>query len=190
MNIENGFAKMWSVSIALLMFLLVGCHEPGSQRVAGTHNEANTAPKAPNAAIETTAAGLTAYTPSAAMTPLTTCNLEQFDDAKFQGPAVTAATGSAHSVAGWIAAPAIKDSQYWLRFDDKQAARFLQARLTLNVQRPDVAASVAGAPALSGFKFGLPANVLPAGHYHVYLAVVGNGMDHVCDNGRQVNFGP
>lgn len=132
---------------------------------------------------------LVAYAPTPNVLPITTCNLERIDGAAFAGQPVPTARGAAHTLSGWIAAPGVRDPQYWLRFDDKAANHFLETRLQLDIKRPDVAASVPGAPVLSGFKLELPSDALPTGQYHVYLVAAAGGTDDVCDNGRQVNIG-
>lgn len=180
--------KRW-LSIAMAstaVLVLAGCSEPNSPQISN----ASSAPVAGSSSAHADAETLmmSAYTPGQKIVPLTSCNLERFDDVTFS--ATERSVGQAHSISGWIAAPRLDKPTYWLRFDDKQANRYFQMRLNPSIERPDVVA-IAGNEAFSphsGFKVGISAGALAAGQYHAYLAAVAGDTAYTCDNGRQVSL--
>ncbi|RCS31503.1 hypothetical protein DEO45_02185 [Rhodanobacter denitrificans] len=93
-----------------------------------------------------------------------------------------------HSVGGWIASPQLSSPSFLLRFEDKAQGHYFQVPVSLSVARPDVSANNPGVPLVSGFVQGLPVHAVPAGQYHIYLAVEAGGKVSICDNGRHVDF--
>lgn len=117
------------------------------------------------------------------------CNIEAMDASPFQGSPLDAESSHAHVLAGWIADPGLAHASYWLRFENKSKGLHYQAPLSLTIKRPDVvaaAASKGSVPLNSGFEEQLPAQSLPAGQYHAYVAAMQGAQASVCDNGREI----
>ena len=128
-----------------------------------------------------------AYTPSSAYKPLSTCNLGMVNAATFGTHPVELKTGAVNTFKGWLFATNLDSPTYWLRFDGQRGDRYLQSPLKLDVERPDVTAVHADAPRVSGFAVTIPANALPPGQYHAYLAVTSGDTTYICDSGRHVD---
>jgi hypothetical protein len=135
-------------------------------------------------------AALTAYQPPRTVSPLANCNLERVNNDLLGAQPLKLDTSHANTFTGWIDPSGATVSRFWLRFDDAQAKHYLHAPIQLTIARPDVLAADPDAPRISGFKLQLPANILPAGQYHVYIAVTSNSTVHVCDNGRHIEVEP
>lgn len=129
---------------------------------------------------------LTAYAPGA-YTPLITCNLGMVNATNFGSQPVALKTEHANAFKGWLFASGLAAPEYWLRFDDQHAGSYLHTPLQLSIERPDVVAAHPEAPRDSGFAVTIPANALPAGHYHAYIAVNSGGTTYICDSGRYVD---
>lgn len=166
--------------------LLGACQQTGSQSSAGNPTPSSVqAPKSTEKVATSTP--VVAYVPSAMPTkPLSSCNLEAVGTAKFGTQPMQLRFDDRKAFMGWIDASALAKPTYWLRFDNQSANRYVQMPVTLSVQRPDVASTHAGAPLVSGFDAYLPADSLPSGKYHVYLAAEAGGAAFICDNGRYV----
>ncbi|HEY8587564.1 MAG TPA: hypothetical protein VIL60_12695 [Rhodanobacter sp.] len=168
-------------------FLLVGCSGKDQGPVEPVNAPSTSASVAASPPV---AMPPVAYVPEPVTSVMTTCNIESFDNASFQSTPSEAALSATHSVSGWVAAPQSTPPSFWLRLDDKTQGHYFQARLTPSIKRPDVAASARNPslPEDSGFVLDLPVNAVPAGKYHLYLAVRAGGKISICDDGRQVNF--
>lgn len=131
-----------------------------------------------------------AYNPGPEGAPFTQCNIESFDQVRFQASPIQADLSTRHNVAGWVADPDMAHPGYWLRLEDKAQGRYFQVELTPSISRPDVAAHEGGGSnsLASGFVQKLPDQAVPPGHYHVYVAAVSGGNTSLCDNGRYVDF--
>ena len=179
-------ALLLSATALAVASLLTACSNSGDQAA-----QTATAPARPAATSQSTPAPkLVAYNPGPEGAPFTQCNIESFDQVRFQASSIQAALATRHSVAGWVADPDMAHPSYWLRLEDKAQGRYLQVKLTPSISRPDVAAHEgSGSNALaSGFVQALPDQAVPAGHYHVYIAAVSGESTSLCDNGRYVDF--
>ena len=178
-----------TVSVFVAIFQLAGCSGSQAPDTVSTTNP-DTSMSASSASAAISVSKLATYTPASNASAITSCNIETFDDAAFQAGPGTVALAVKHSVAGWIAAPQMSKPTYWLRLDDEAKGRYLQTQINMSVARPDVVAAVSGAsiPLISGFKLELPANEVPAGNYHIYLAAAAGSTVDICDSGRNVNF--
>lgn len=165
--------------------LLNGCQEPNGQSESSAPI-ANMV--ASSAAVSSGSApiGLTTYQPPQTTSLLANCNTETVDGKAFGATTPTVQSGSGSSFKGWLDASGVASPVYRMRFDDAAAGRYLQAPLSLTVQRSDVAAAHLGVPLVSGFDLKLSPGVLSAGTYHVYLAVESGGKTYVCDSGRHI----
>jgi hypothetical protein len=135
----------------------------------------------------TTPIGLVAYQPPQIVSPLANCNLEAVDGQAFGSAASILQSGRVITFKGWLDAAGVANPVYRMRFDSDGSGHHLQAALSLTEQRADVAAAHPGALLLSGFSLTLPSGALPAGLYHVYLAVESGGKTYVCDSGRHID---
>lgn len=176
-----------AASIFAVSSVLTGCgsNDPGTSEPAKAASAAVAAP-APVPAMAAPAA----YVPESSAAVITTCNIEGFDGASFQSMPIEAELSAKHVISGWVAAPHLTASSFWLRLDDKVQGHYFQVQVTPSVKRPDVASSASNPPMPldSGFMLDLPANAVPAGQYHLYMAAQAEGKSSVCDNGRQVDF--
>lgn len=176
-----------TVSALAIGLLLASC----SSKDKGESEPAKVAgPAAPASTPSPMAVAPTVYTPESTATVITTCNIEGFDGASFQSVPTEAMLSAKHVVSGWVAAPHLTASSFWLRLDDKVQGHYFQVQVMPSVKRPDVASSASNPPLPldSGFMLDLPANAVPAGQYHLYMAAQAEGKSSVCDNGRQVDF--
>lgn len=176
-----------AISALAIGLLLAGCSSKGK----GESEPAKAGgPAAPASMPSPVAMAPTVYTPEPTVAIITTCNIEEFDKVTFQSAPVEAVLSATHSVSGWIAAPQLGAPSFWLRLEDKVRGHYFQVRVTPAVKRPDVVASVSSSPVPenSGFMLELPANTVPEGSYHIYLAAQASGKPSICDNGRQVDF--
>lgn len=166
--------------------LVAACQEPSYQGATGTSAAASV--QATSAANTVT---ISAYTPPIVPTkPLSACNLEAVGSVSFGPQPLTWKSGQPNVVKGWVDGAGLISPQYWLRFDDPSAKRYLRAYVTLTAQRPDVVLAHADAPLVSGFALSIPAESVPAGQYHLYLAVVAGGHTYICDDGRHIDASP
>lgn len=130
---------------------------------------------------------LVAYTPSSTFKPLQTCNLGMVNATTFRSQPVELKASDTNTFKGWLYASELVNPTYWLRFDGQQANSYLHTPLQLRVERPDVLAVHPDAPRVSGFTVAVPANMMPTGEYHVYLAVESGDTTYICDSGRHIN---
>jgi len=183
---QERVSKIAATSIVLVSaaFLLSACQQSGG-------SSGNPGP--PTSATSTGRPGVAAggqpvaYTPSDAYKPLSTCNLGMVNATTFGTQPVELRTGAINTFKGWLFAKNIDSPAYWLRLDGQHGERYLQARLQLDVERPDVTAVHSDAPRVSGFAVAIPANALPPGQYHAYLAVTSGDTTYICDSGRHVD---
>lgn len=178
-----------AIPTLLTATLLAGCGS--SDDGASTTTEPAKAATTSSAEITATSpnvAAPVAYSAESVTGAITTCNIERFDKASFQSAPIEGALSVAHSIGGWIASPQLSSPSFSLRFEDKAQDHYFQVPVSLSVTRPDVLANNPGVPLVSGFIRGLPAFAVPAGQYHVYLAVEAGGKISVCDSGRHVDF--
>lgn len=127
------------------------------------------------------------FQPEATIGSFKDCNIEAMDASPFQGSPLDAESSHAHVLAGWIADPGLAHASYWLRFENKSKGLHYQVPLSLTIKRPDVvAASNGSAPLNSGFEEQLPAQSLPPGQYHAYVAAKQGTQVTACDNGREI----
>lgn len=130
---------------------------------------------------------LQSFQPEATIGTFKGCNIEAMDASPFNGSPLDAASSHTHVLGGWIADPGLAHASYWLRFENKSKGLRYQAPLSLTVKRPDVVAARDGSVSLnSGFEETLPAQSLPAGQYHAYVAAMQGAQVRVCDNGREI----
>lgn len=184
---EHDRFPLIAVSALAIALLLTGC----SSKDKGESEPANVAgPAAPASMPPPMAVMPAVYTPEPTADVITTCNIERFDRATFQSAPIEATLSATHSVGGWIATPQMGAPSFWLRLEDKVRGHYFQVQVTPAVKRPDVVASVIDShiPENSGFVLELPANAVPAGSYHLYLAAQTSGKLSICDNGRQVDI--
>lgn len=179
-----------SIGLALAMALplvVAACQEPNGQTAAS----ANAGTSASAAASQPLHQNLlTAYIHGAVpFKPLPNCNLESLNSDLFGAQPLMLNPFQPNTLKGWVDPTGTTDSRLWLRFDDAQARRYLHAPLQLTIERSDVLTSDPGAPRVSGFELRLPRNSLPAGRYHIYIAVTSDSTAHICDNGRQIDVG-
>lgn len=170
-----------SVLVASTGFLLSACQQSGGN--SGLATSATPEGQTGVAAVSQ----LLAYTPSSAYKPLSTCNLGMVNATTFGTQPVELKTGAANTFKGWLFATNLDSPKYWLRFDDLQGDRYLHSPLRLDVERTDVVALHPGAPRVSGFAVTIPANALPPGQYHAYLAVESGDTTYICDSGRHID---
>lgn len=169
--------------------LTAGCQQAGHQPSAGEQVVSSTS--APSSTGKAIPAQILAYTPGAMRAKsLADCNLETIGSTRFGAQSMPLKSGEKSSFAGWIDASGLNQPTLWLRFDNQSANRNFQLPVTLTVQRPDVASTHPGAPLVSGFNVDLPADGLPDGNYHVYLAATVGDVAYLCDNGRNVTVAP
>lgn len=193
----DAMSKQSQISFTALLVLLAGPLLAGcsgtssddgsssalaSRTVASASTAAATSPVASQAPV--------AYTPELTTGVVTTCNIEKFDNSTFQSMPVEAALSAAHSISGWITAPKMTTPSFSLRLDDKSQNRYFQLPVVFSVKRPDVVSSANSptVPLMSGFVLRLVIHAVPAGRYHLYLAVQAGGKTSICDNGRHVDF--
>lgn len=170
-----------SIAMASVAFLLSACQQPGG-------NTGATTSATPIGQTSAAAEGqLVAYTPSSAYKPLSTCNLGMVNVTTFGTQPVELNAGAVNTFKGWLFATNLDSPTYWLRFDEQRGDRYLQSPLQLDIERPDVVASHPKAPRTSGFAVAIPANALPPGQYHAYLAVKSGDTTYICDSGRHVD---
>lgn len=133
---------------------------------------------------------LVTYNPDPVSDSFPQCNIETFDQIEFQGGPIKADLAVQHSVAGWVHDPRLEHPDYWLRLEDKSQGRYLQLTLKPSISRPDVTARESGDSnsLLSGFTLAIPAQALPGGNYHMYIAAVSGERTSVCDNGRYIEL--
>lgn len=176
------------ISVAVLM---AACQEPGHQG-ATAKSPVTSSQAAPLASTAHASGDVIAYTPPHATVskPLTECNLEYVDAIPFSSRVVALKNEQPNAFKGWIDGSSFTQPSYWLRFDDPAANRYLQVHVAQTIPRPDVQAADADAPLVSGFRVNVPANSLPVGHYHVYLAVESDDTIYNCDNGRHIEIEP
>lgn len=187
MQRTNSYIRTIFPGLAIGMSILLGgCQGSGQQAVAEDQ------PAVPPANSTTAAsAQVSPYTPGAAPAkPLSSCNLEAIGTVKYGLDPIELAAGRQNAFKGWVDASQLTQPSYWLRFDDKNASRHMHVRFDLTVKRADVVAADPNAPLVSGFTVSVPANALPVGQYHVYLAVQSGGAAYICDNGRYVKITP
>lgn len=163
-----------------------GCQEPGGQSAASAP-VASAPPSSSPGMQAVPPAGLVAYQPTQTVSPLANCNLERLNSEMFGALPLRLNPSQANTFTGWMDPSGVGTPRFWLRFDDVQAKRYLHVPIQLTIERPDVLASDPNAPRVSGFALRLPANEVPVGQYHVYLAVTTDTAAYVCDNGRHVN---
>lgn len=172
------------IGLCLTFPILNGCQEPVGQSTSSAPAASVPASSAP--APVAPPVGLVAYQPPQDLSPLANCNLETADDRAFGSGALTLQSDGANAFKGWLDVSGVTNPVYRMRFDDADAGRHLQAPVFLTEQRPDVAAAHPGVPLASGFNLELTPGALPAGSYHVYLAIESGGKTYVCDNGRHI----
>lgn len=166
--------------------LLAACQEPNHQNAVGNSSTAST-PTEPVASSVPENEAIAEYTPSGVPTkPLANCNLEYLGTTLFGSQPLTWKSGQPNLIKGWIDGSGLANPSYWLRFDDASAGHYLQVRVELTVQRPDVVSTHPGSPLVSGFELNVPAGSLPVGGYHIYLAAIAGDQTYTCDNGRHV----
>lgn len=166
--------------------LLCACQQQGGS----PSKVESSSPGATNAKVgNVDVARLQPYTPGA-YTPLSSCNLDVMNGSVVAGSPVKMRAGSVNTFGGWIDASGLATPGFWLRFDDTQNHRYLEAPIQLTIKRPDVVAVHPDAPSVSGFSVSVAANALPAGPYHAYLVVQSGGMTHICDSGRHIEVEP
>lgn len=124
---------------------------------------------------------------SGAYKPFSTCNLGMVNATTFRTKPVELEVDEVNTFKGWLFITGIERPAYWLRFDGQRGDRYLQASLRLDVERPDVVAVHPNAPRVSGFTAAIPANALPPGQYHAYLAATSGGTTYICDSGRHID---
>lgn len=171
------------VVVAAAVFCLSACQQSGG---GAENSESPVAPTSGGQATVTAGGQLVAYTPGA-YKPLSTCNLGMVNATTFGTKPVELKADAVNTFKGWLFATGIESPTYWLRLDGQQGDRYLQARLRLDVERPDVVAVHPGAPRVSGFTTAIPANALPPGQYHAYLAVTSGDTTYICDSGRHID---
>lgn len=181
----NGRRFAVGMGLCLIFPILNGCQEPGGR--AASSAPVVSAPVPSASASDSPTVGLAAYQPPQIVSPLANCNLEMVDDRAFGTGTLALQSGHANVFKGWLDAAGVANPVYWIRFDDANAERHMQASFSLTEQRADVAAARPGAPLVSGFRLTLPPGVLPVGSYHVYLAVESGGKTYVCDSGRYID---
>lgn len=184
---RRGIRLVIIISVAALMG---ACQEPSHQSATEPSSAVLVQATPPaGAAAKAMVARVVGYTPSSRPTKqLANCNLEAVGPVSFGQQPVELRTNQANEFRGWIDGSGLTKPTYWLRFDDASASRYLEARIRLAVQRPDVMSMHTDASLVSGFLLSLPAGSLPDGKYHVYLAAVSSDQFHICDNGRHVNM--
>lgn len=191
MQCVNSYARMAFCGVVLGAAALMGaCQQTGHQSSAeGQAASSNTA--SPSTGTGVTSPQVIAYVPGAMQVkPIQNCNLEGAGKVEFGAQPVSLKASEKSGFAGWIDASGLAQPTYWLRFDNQPASHHFQMPVTLTVQRPDVASTHPGAPLVSGFDVDLPADSLPVGEYHVYLAASADGQTYACDNGRHVDVTP
>lgn len=188
MKTHHTFRLFTTVPPLALACLLAACSD-GSQ-LPPPEGAGPAAPATTAAVSDLVAVQSIAFTPDPKAGAFTQCNIESFDHAALQASPVEAALTKPHSVTGWVAEPQAKRPVYWLRLEDKVQSRYLQVQLVPSIKRADVFAAQGGVsiPIASGFELTLPDHVVPAGHYHAYLAAVDGGTTSLCDNGRLFDF--
>lgn len=170
--------------------LIVACQEPSGGKNAAAEKTESSAPTASTSGGQSPRPRLNAYSPSATAAPLQHCNLEAAAGTKFAGQPVALKAGQSNEFRGWVDDGSLANPEVWLRFDEVQGNSHLHAPLQLTIERQDVTAAHPDASRTPGFRLDLPANALPPGQYHAYIAAVSAGVAHVCDNGRQIQIGP
>lgn len=173
-----------SVMTVAAAFLVSACQQSGG---GPAKPESPTAPTSGGLTGAAAGGQLVAYTPSSAYKPLSTCNLGMVNATTFGTQPVELKTGAVNTFKGWLFATNLDSPTYWLRLDSQQGDRYLQLPLHLDVERPDVVAMHPDAPRVSGFAATIPANALPSGQYHAYLAVTSGGTTYICDSGRHID---
>lgn len=170
-----------ALPMALAMATLAAC---------GRSNSASDNPSGQGAKVASAAPlqlKLQTFEPEATIGTFNGCNLEAMDASPFNSGPLDAESSHAHVLGGWIAAPGLAYASYWLRFENKSKGLHYQALLSLTIKRPDVVAARNGSvPLNSGFEETLPAQSLPAGQYHAYVAAMQGAQVRVCDNGREI----
>lgn len=197
MRVHDVRAMVFVLSATLMV---AGCHQTGPHAASevgaspGSSTPASRVQWTPPTSASAPQSALVAYVPSGPAAKLIySCNVESVDGAKFGARPIHLPTGVVLTVSGWAYAHGVAEPEYWLRLDDEQAHHFFQVPLAMNVKRPDVTASVNGAPLTSGFSVTLKTTVLSSGTYHVYI--VANTYQHkrevqyICDNGRHIEVG-
>lgn len=172
--------------LAIAFLMIAACQEPGGQTPA---TGAPSAPATTAVAAVPSEGSLTAYSPgSVPPKVLRNCNVERLNDEMFGAQPLVLGSSQAISITGWADPSDVPDSRIWLRFDDAPADQYLHAPVTLTTARADVQLHDPKAPLKTGFSIELPTDALPAGSYHIYLAVTSANSVYVCDNGRQVKI--
>lgn len=179
-------APLLTATALAVASLLAACSNGGDQATQTAASPARPA----TTSRPTPAPNPVAYNPGPEGAPFTQCNIESLDQVRFQASPIQAALATRHSVAGWVADPDMAHPSYWLRLEDKSQGLYLQVKLAPSISRPDVAAHEGGGSnaLASGFVQALPAQAVPAGRYHVYIAAVSGDSTSLCDNGRYVDF--
>jgi len=178
------FTTVLPLAVACVLAACSGGSQPPPPEGAGPAAPATTAAASGPVAVQPIA-----FTPDPKAGIFTQCNIESLDHAAFQASPVEVALTMPHSVAGWVAEPHATHPVYWLRLEDKAQGRYFQVPLVPSIKRVDVfTAQGASTPLASGFELTLPDHVVPAGHYHTYLAAVDGDTTSLCDNGRFFDF--
>lgn len=190
MGLSRGGIRL--VIIISVAALVAACQEPNHQSATEPSSAVLVQAASPaSVATKVMVASVVGYTPSPRPTKqLANCNLEAVGPVSFGQQPVELRTNQVNEFRGWIDGSGLTNPTYWLRFDDASASRYLEARIRLAVQRPDVMSMHTDASLVSGFLLNLPASSLPDGKYHVYLAAVSGDQFHICDNGRHINVVP
>lgn len=170
--------------------LLGGCQEPSQQTAAAKPSSTVATPATSQSKGAPLLTGISVYDPQASVKPISSCNLESVGSITLGQQQIKLESKESNTFRGWIAASAQGQPSYRLRFEDRSRDRYLQLRIKLTAERPDVVTIDAAAPLISGFGADLPANSLPAGDYHVYLAAASGNLTYICDNGRQIRIEP
>lgn len=173
-----------------LPMMITACQEPNGKTVSSAQ-PVTSAPVTTTASSPPHQTLLTNYPHGAApFKPLPNCNLERLNGDLFGAQPLMLNAAQTNTITGWVDPSGVDDPHFWLRFDDTQAKRYLHAPIQLTIQRPDVQTSDPDAPRVSGFEVRVPANALPSGRYHAYLAIQSGGVTHICDNGRHMEVEP
>jgi|SRR5690348_2149440 len=177
--------------VIVIGVLLGGCQEPNQQAAAAKPSSTAVAtPATSQSKGAPLLTGISVYDPQASVKPISSCNLESVGSITLGQQQVKLESKEPNAFRGWVAASAQSQPSYWLRFEDRSRDRYLQLRIKLTTERPDVVSIDSAAPLISGFDVNLPANSLPAGNYHVYLAAAAGNLTYICDNGRQIQIEP
>jgi hypothetical protein len=168
------------LGLAALAVCLCSCREPAGQQGKSEHDRAT-------ARLVSAQAGVRPYQPGSALPTFDDCNLESVGNTQFDSQPLMLQPGDIQTFKGWIVSGDTHSATYWLRFDDQQANRYLRTPLQLTIERLDVVAAHHDAPRVSGFAVTIPANALPGGQYHAYIAVDSGGTTYTCDSGRRVD---